>query len=258
MNLGLRDRSVLVTGGGAGIGLAIVEAFLGERSRVMAVDRDLSQLERVDGVHAIEADLLDPDVPTRLAAEATQRFGGLDVLVNNLAIAPIRTSFLDVTDADWRRTLDANLLVMVRCCRAVLPQMVEQSSGAIVSLASDVARQPNPGMVDYSVSKAALMSLSKILSIEFGPHGIRSNVISPGPTRTPGLLTAFENDFAPAWNMGTEEAITHFVTNVQRLPTGRIGEPADVAAVALFLASDLARQVTGSDYRVDGGTVRTS
>jgi NAD(P)-dependent dehydrogenase (short-subunit alcohol dehydrogenase family) len=113
-------------------------------------------------------------------------------------------------------------------------------------------------MIDYSVSKAAVMSLSKLLSIEFGPHGIRSYVISPGPTRTPGLLTAFENDFAPAWNMGTEEAIEHFVTNIQRLPTGRIGEPADVAAVALFLASDVARQVTGSDYRVDGGTIRTS
>jgi NAD(P)-dependent dehydrogenase (short-subunit alcohol dehydrogenase family) len=258
VDLGLRDRSVLVTGGGAGIGLAIAEAFLEEGSRVIAVDRDISRVRRLDGVRAIEADLLDPDAPAQLAAEAELRFGGLDVLVNNLAIAPVRSGFLDVTDADWRQTLDANLLVMARCCRAVLPQMVERGSGAIVSLASDVARQPNPGMVDYSVSKAAVLSLSKILSIEFGPHGIRSNVISPGPTRTPGLLTAFENDFAPAWRMDTEEAIEHFVTNIQRVPTGRIGEPSDVAAVALFLASDLAGQVTGSDYRVDGGTVRTS
>jgi NAD(P)-dependent dehydrogenase (short-subunit alcohol dehydrogenase family) len=258
MDLRLQDRAVLVTGGGAGIGLAIVEAFAGEGSRVLAVDRDIARLEPLDSVHAIEADLLDPDIPARLAEEARQRFGGLDVLVNNLAIAPIRTSFLDVTDADWRQTLDANLLVMARCCRAVLPDMVERGSGALVSLASDVARQPNPGMVDYSVSKAAVLSLSKLLSIEFGPHGIRSNVISPGPTRTPGLLTAFENDFAPAWGMETDEAVEHFVTNVQRVPTGRIGEPEDVAACALFLASDLAGQVTGSDYRVDGGTVRTS
>jgi NAD(P)-dependent dehydrogenase (short-subunit alcohol dehydrogenase family) len=247
---------VVVGAGGSGIGLAVVEAFLAEGARVVTADLDVDALSSRSDVVALGMDLLDPDAPARLVAEAVQRHGGVDVLVNVLGIAPGRNSFLDVSDEDWERTLDANLLVMARSCRAALPHMIDRGRGSIVSIASDVARQPNPMLVDYSVSKAAVAALSKALSVEFGPRGIRSNVISPGPTRTPGFVSNFARDVAPAWGMGTEEAIAHFVSEIHRLPLGRLGEPREVAAVAVFLASDVAANVTGSDYRVDGGAVR--
>jgi NAD(P)-dependent dehydrogenase (short-subunit alcohol dehydrogenase family) len=132
--------------------------------------------------------------------------------------------------------------------------MVEQGSGAIVSVASDAGRQPDPFYVDYCVSKACVISLAKSLSIEFGSKGIRSNVVSPGPTVTPGLVEFFEKSAAPEWGMSTDEAIDHFAKNIRKLPLGHLGQAEDVAATIVFLASDLAKQTTGSDYRVDGGT----
>jgi len=149
---------------------------------------------------------------------------------------------------------------VVRLSRAILPVMVEQKSGVILNVASESARQPDTNLIDYSVSKAALVMLSKALANEFGPQGIRVNTVSPGPTYTaqwdqPG---GFADHLAQTYGLDREAAIEHFVKNVRQLPTQRMGTPEDVAAVLVFLASDLARQITGSDYAVNGGSIRAA
>jgi NAD(P)-dependent dehydrogenase (short-subunit alcohol dehydrogenase family) len=257
VDLALRGRSVIVTAAGAGIGLAIVRALVGEGARVVAVDRDVAALKGLDRVAPITADLLDLDTPAQVVAAAVQRHGPVDSLFNVMGIATPRSGFLDIDDDDWRRSLDANVLVMARFCRAVLPSMVERAHGSIVSIASVAARQPNPSLIDYSVAKAALVNLSKALSVEFGPKGIRSNVVSPGPTRTSSLLAELR-DRAAEWNLDIEAAAEHLARNVRDIPLRRLGQAEEVAAVAVFLASDAAAQVTGADYRVDGGVLRAA
>ena len=152
--------------------------------------------------------------------------------------------------------MDVNFYSMVRACREVIPHMVKQGGGSIVSIASECGRQPDVFFVDYSVSKAAMLSLNKALANEFGPSGIRANIVSPGPTRTPPWDDpgGFGQSLAKEFGLSKEEAIDHFAKEVRKLPLGRLGRPQDVAAAVVFLASDLAAQVTGSEYCVNGGS----
>ncbi len=152
--------------------------------------------------------------------------------------------------------MDINFYSMVRACREVLPHMVERGQGSIVSIASECGRQPDVFFVDYSVSKAAILSLNKALANEFGPKGVRANVVSPGPTRTPPWDNpgGFGESLSKEYGLPLEEAIDHFAKVTRNLPLGRLGRPQDVAAAAVFLASDLSAQVTGSEYCVNGGS----
>jgi NAD(P)-dependent dehydrogenase (short-subunit alcohol dehydrogenase family) len=245
-----------VTAAGSGIGLAAARALLREGARVFAVDRDLTGLPEEAGLIRYKADLTDPGVPGEIASSAIGEFGQIDVLVNGLGAAAHREGFLGVSDADWSWSISVNLLPMVRLTRSVLPSMRAARSGSVINIASDSGRQPHPMFVDYSAMKAAILSLTKSLSIEFGGDGIRVNAVSPGPTRTPGFVQTFTADIAPAWNMSATEAMDHFVHEVQRIPMGRLGEGGDVAGVILFLASGMAGHVTGSEYCVDGGVIR--
>jgi NAD(P)-dependent dehydrogenase (short-subunit alcohol dehydrogenase family) len=260
MDGGLRNRAVVVTGGGGGIGLAAVEAFLAEGARVVAADLDPSSaasLAEEDTVVPLTVDLSTPGGPVEAVTTAVERFGAIDVLVNNVGIAPHREGFLDVSDAEWLRVMEINFFSMIRACRATLPHMVDQGHGAIVSVASDAGRVPGAFFVDYCVTKASVLMLSKAIATEFAPHGIRSNCVSPGPTRT----SVWEPDapitreLAAEFGGDADKAIENFLRNVRRMPMARLGEPSDVAAMIVFLASDLARQVTGADYRVDGGQI---
>ena len=255
METGLKGRVVVITGANSGIGLACAEAFAAEGARVVGGDRSVSSMSRIEGVLPVEADLLTASGPRALVDRAVREFGGVDVLVNNLGGAKHRDSFLDVDDAAWQETLDLNFTCGVRACRAVLPVMVDRGRGAIVSIASDAGRQPDPFYVDYCVAKAAIISLVKSLSIEFGPKGVRANAVAPGPTLTPGLIEFFATSAAPKWGMTTEAAIDHFAKDIRKLPLGKLGDPSDVAAMVVFLASDLAKQVTGSTFGVDGGVM---
>ena len=147
---------------------------------------------------------------------------------------------------------------MVRCCRAAIPSMIDRGRGSIVSLSSDAGHIPGPYFVDYSLTKGMIRLLSKALATEFAPPGIRSNTVSPGPTRTtPWETGEFMDALASRWGVEREEAIVRFVRDERRMPLGRLGEAEDVAAAIVFLASDRARQITGADYRVDGGMVST-
>ncbi|HEY5331962.1 MAG TPA: SDR family NAD(P)-dependent oxidoreductase [Solirubrobacterales bacterium] len=260
---GLEGRTVVVTGGASGIGEAITLLFASEGAKVVVGDRDAATLGAVashDNVTGAEVDLSTTAGCEELIRTAVDTHGGIDVLVNNVGIAPVRDSFEAVSDADWDLVLGVNFFSTVRCARAALPHMVDAGHGAIVSIASDVGRAPDPFFVDYAVSKAGVLIVSKAISEEYGPKGIRSNVVSPGPTRTPlwDRPGGFTEIIAKEYGMEPEAAVDHFANEVRKLPLGKIGRPTDVANAVFFLASDLASQVTGSEYCVDGGVTNVA
>jgi len=263
MDLELANRVAVITGANSGIGLATAKAFLAEGARVAGVDLETDALEELaqeSQVLPVRADLGGAEGPIEAIARVIAEWGQIDVLVNNVGIAPYREGFLSVGDDDWRLVLDVNFMSMVRMCRAAIPHMVERKRGSIVSIASDAGRQPDVFFPDYCVSKSAIIMLSKDLSNEFGPAGIRVNVVSPGPTRTPiwDKPGGFAESIAEAYGMDVESAIDHFAKEVRKLPLGKLGRPQDVANAVVFLASDAAQQVTGSEYCVNGGVVRAA
>lgn len=261
MDYGFDGKVAVVTGAGGGVGYAISKMFVQENCKVFGVDLKPEALSAIGGPDMIQGyacDLSTVDGPGKAIEAALAAFGRVDILVNNAAIAPNRDSFLDVTEDDWKKVMDLDFYAMVRACRAVIPHMIQRGSGSIVTIASDEGRQPDVYFCDYSVAKAAVLNLSKTLSIEFGPKGIRVNTVSPGPTRT--AIWDMDGGFADylieyLGAKDREDAIMRFIKEVRRMPIERIGLPEDVAAVVLFLASDLAKQVTGSDYWCNGGTM---
>lgn len=258
MDLGLDRKVVVVAGAGSGIGRAAAALFATEGATVVAADLDTSALPSDDPDRwlCMPRDLSQDGAAREVIDAATGRFGRIDALVNCVGALRRRADFCEVTDDDWNWAFGVNLLPSVRLIRAALPHMKQAGRGAIVNVASDQGRQPAPMFVDYAAMKAALISVTKSLSIELGPHGVRANVVSPGPTRTGAFVRGFEQDLAPAWGLETEAAIEHFVKDVQRIPTGRLGMPDEVARIIVFLASDASSQVTGSEYCVDGGIIR--
>ena len=258
MDYGLAGKVAVITGAGSGIGLATAAAFVAEGATVVGGDLEpgaLAQLAGPGSVTAVTVDLAATQGPATLADVALRSHGRVDVLVNNLGVAPYRQGFLHVSDEDWRTTLEVNVLSMVRACRAVIPAMIGHGGGAIISLASDAGRQPDPFFADYALSKAAVLSLSKTLSMEFGSRGIRVNTVSPGPTMTPALAD-FISRLSDDLGISADQGLNHFATVMRRLALGRVNTPADVAQVVLFLASAQSRQVTGADYTVNAGSTR--
>lgn len=261
MDLELEDAVVVITGAGSGIGLATARAFLAEGAVVVGGDLELAPIEALGGrARGVRADLGTDEGARALVQAALDAHGRIDVLVNNVGIAPYREGFLAVDDAGWRTVLDINFMSVVRTSRAALPSMVERGKGAIVNIASDAGRRPDVFFVDYCVSKSAILMLSKTLANEFGPQGIRVNVVSPGPTRTPiwDRPGGFAETLAAELDTDVESAIAHFAREVRRLPLGKLGRPEDVADAVLFVASARAAHVTGSEYCVNGGVIRAA
>lgn len=261
MDTGLKDKVVVVTGGAAGIGLATVQLFLEEGALVAVGDVDVATLEELDAgdrLRAYQLDLSKPAGPIELVDRAVNDFGRINCLVNNVGIVRTREGFVSISDQEWDEIMQINFYCAVRTTRAAVPHLLAAGGGSIVSVASEVARQPDPFFVDYSVTKAAIVCMSKALSVEYGPQGIRSNVVTPGPTRTPlwDKPGGFTDYLAQEYGLGREEAVEHFAKVIRQLPLGSIGKPEDVAAAIVFLSSDLAKQTTGSDYRVDSGVSR--
>lgn len=256
------EKFVVVTGANAGIGLATVRAFAEAGAQVVGASRSTEELDKLAQdypVKPVAVDLATAEGVQRMVDVAHRAFGRIDVLVNNVSIGLPRESFLDISDDEWRLTLDTNFMSAVRAARAVLPGMVERHTGVIINISSESGRNPDLFLLDYSVTKTAILSLTKLLANEFGPHGIRVNTVSPGPTYTkiwdkPG---GFADMLAQQFDTDRDTAIQRFVHEVRQMPTQRIGQPEDVAAVILFLASEQARQVTGAEYTVNGGSIKT-
>lgn len=240
--LGLAGRTVVVTGAGGGIGQELARGFAEAGARVVVLDRDTDATgplaEALPDAVALACDVTDEDAVARAALEIEA-----DVLVNNAAI--LRPGPLEsVSIADWQRMLDVNLTGYLRCAQAFGRGMLARGRGALVHVASIAATQPQPASGAYSPSKAAIAMLSRQLAHEWGPRGVRSNVVSPGLVRTP-LSEPFYADEP---------------TRLRRegmVPLRRIGQAQDIADAAVYLASDRAGYVTGQEIVVDGGLSQT-
>jgi NAD(P)-dependent dehydrogenase (short-subunit alcohol dehydrogenase family) len=258
MDIDLAGRTAVVTGGSKGIGLAVVRQLAAGGARVITGAQRLSpEIEALTGdkqVTFAEVDLADPDGPAQLVAMAGVR---VDILVNNVGMARARPGgFLSVTDEDWAASLTLNLMAAVRATRAVLPGMLAAGAGAIVMTCSVNARLPDPAVIDYSAAKAALAGFAKALSKEVGPHGIRVNTVSPGPVATDLWLGRDGVAATVSQATGARPADVQSQAAGQSV-TGRFTQPAEVADLIVYLASDRAANITGSDFAIDGGLIPT-
>ncbi len=244
MDLGLRDRVCVVTGSTGGIGAEVVRLLRDEGARVVSSGRRDSG----PGEHHVAVDLTRRGEPERLVAETLDRFGRLDVLVNNVGGTDIR-KLADLTDDDWQASFELNLMSAVRATRAALPTMREQGGGAIVNVSSTAAKRPSSSMPDYSVMKAALLSYSRLVADLHAADGIRCNAVTPGPTATEAWL----GEGGLADQQGERDDVLAKVAAGR--PLGRLAQPEEIAAVVVFLCSDRASYVTGAAWSADGGTV---
>lgn len=258
LDLTLNDRVAIVTGGGQGVGLACVKTLAAAGMSVVAADLETQQLDDVaadhDRVRALRLDLTDPTAPEQLVRTAIEEHGTVDVLVNNLADIGEAQPFHDIDDQTWEHSLAVNLLATVRTCRAAIPHMTAAGRGAIITIGSDAGELPHPDFAPYSVTKAALMNLSKVLSKAYGQHGVRSNLIAPGLLRT-HATAAMLDDLAE--QHGSEAGGVQALAMDVGMAIPRIAEADEVASLVAYLASDLAAQITGTVVRIDGGTVPT-
>ncbi|MFJ4467906.1 SDR family NAD(P)-dependent oxidoreductase [Streptomyces sp. NPDC089424] len=263
MELHLKDKVAVVTGAGKGIGLATVEALGREGVRVVAGSRsatpELTALSDKYDVTFVPVDLATPDGADALVRHAVDAHGRLDILVNNLGATDSRSGFLEVDDSEWRRVFDVTFFSAVRASRAALPHLLEAGDAAIVNISSINARLPYPMVVDYSAAKAALTNLTKALSEEFAPRGVRVNAVAPGPVRTPFWTAPGGLAEVMAASAGTtpQEAIDVVAPRTMGISTGRVTEPQEVADLVLFLASPVAGNVTGTEFLIDGGQAKT-
>lgn len=247
MDLGLRDRVCVVTGSTAGIGRETARILAEEGAHVVTCGRrDAPDVG--EALHVV-CDLAEPGEPERLIAEA----GDVDALVNNAGVA-YQASFEEVTDEQWDELWRLNVLSYVRTIRAALPGMRGRGSGTIVNVSSTAGKRPSTGMPHYSVTKAAVLSLSRLVADAYAKDGIRCNAVTPGPTATDAWLGPGGLADQQAERTGKTRDEVLAAVGAGR-PLGRLAEPEEIAAVVAFLCSDRAGYVTGAAWSADGGTV---
>jgi len=264
MELGLKGKVVLVTGASQGIGKAIAEAFAAEGSKVAITARGADELQKTvreisersgAEVISVAADASKADDNIRMVAEVVKRFGTVHVLVNNAGGVGAFAAFHDLTDENWLDIFNLNVMSAVRASRAVLPYMQKQKWGRIINISSESATQPDGFMPHYNASKAAMNNLTKSLSKAYATDGILVNTVSPAFIMTP-LLSNVLQKMANEQGASLEEAIAHFLANNRpHIEVKRPGEPKEVASATVFLASEQASFITGTNLRVDGGSV---
>lgn len=253
MDLGLKDKVAIVTGGSRGLGRAMAQGLVREGSRVVICAREADVLEhaaqemRGEGgqVMAVPADMTQESDIQRLVQTTLDSFGRIDILVNNVGGA---LGGATPSDEDWHATIDLNLMAAVRTCRLVVPEMRRQRSGRIINISSIYGRESG-GAQTYNASKAAIISFSKSLANQVAAEGITVNSVCPGSIQFPG----------GSWDRRVQqdpEGMARFVE--QSIPSGRFGTAEEVASVVVFLASERASWVTGAAITVDGGQSRSN
>src|SRR2546423_3524155 len=246
MDLGLRERACLVTGWTDGIGLATARLLVEEGARVVTCGR--SEAPGIGEVQHVRADLGRAGETERAVEEAAAALGGLDVLVNNVGVAR-QAKFEDVPDEEWDTYWQLNVMSYVRAIRAALPHLRGSGSAAVVNVSSTAGKRPSTGMPHYSVTKAAVLSLSRLVADLYAKEGIRCNAVTPGPTATRAWL----GEGGLAEQQGDRDEVLAKVGAGR--PLGRLAQPDEIAAVIVFLCSNRASYVTGAAWSADGGTV---
>ena len=252
MDLGLRDTVCVITGSTGGIGLETAKLLAAEGAQVVTTGRSGGAPGVGEALH-VNADLASAGEPERVIDETEARLGRVDVLVNNVGVAYQRT-FEEVTDAQWDELWHLNVMSYVRAIRAVLPGMKERGSGVIVNVSSTAGKRPSASMPDYSVTKAAVLSLSRLVADVYAKEGIRCNAVTPGPTATEAWLGEGGLADQQAGRTGKSREEVLAAVGGGR-PLGRLAEPEEIAAVIVFLCSERSSYVTGAAWSADGGTV---
>jgi NAD(P)-dependent dehydrogenase (short-subunit alcohol dehydrogenase family) len=257
VQLGLEDRVCVVTGSTGGIGFETARMLAEEGARVVVCGRDAERVERArrdtGAAIGVACDLAEPAAPEALVAEAAAELGRVDCLVNNVGQA-YQIGFEELLDRHWEEMWQLNVMSYVRAIRAVVPGMREHGGGVIVNVSSTAAKRPSTGMPNYSVTKAAVLSLSRLVADLYAHAGIRCNAVTPGPTATEAWLG--EGGLADQQGQRTGKGRDEVLDAVGRgRPLGRLAGPEEIAAVIVFLCSDRASYVTGAAWSADGGTV---
>jgi NAD(P)-dependent dehydrogenase (short-subunit alcohol dehydrogenase family) len=252
VDLGLRDTVCVVTGSTGGIGLETAKLLAAEGARVVTTGRSGDAPGVGEALH-VNADLAAAGEPERVIDETEARLGRVDVLVNNVGVAYQRT-FEEVTDEQWDELWHLNVMSYVRAIRAVLPGMKERHAGVIVNVSSTAGKRPSASMPDYSVTKAAVLSLSRLVADVYAKEGIRCNAITPGPTATEAWLGEGGLADQQAGRTGKSRDEVLAAVGAGR-PLGRLAEPEEIASVIVFLCSERSSYVTGAAWSADGGTV---
>lgn len=240
----LEGRVVIVTGGGRGIGAAICRAFAAEGAHVVVADINEDNAKEVAGdiggkAMAIALDVRSPDAAIEMADRVVEKFGRIDVLMNNAGARVIK-GLMQHTPNDWHQMLDINLGGPFFCSQAVLPQMLKQKSGNIINVASIASFMGRPNRVAYVAAKSGVLGLTRAMAADLSGKNIRVNSIAPGMVASP-----FNQNFAEADDTGPAWASENLI--------GRWGQPEDIAGAAIFLASDDSSFITGSEIKIEGG-----
>jgi 3-oxoacyl-[acyl-carrier protein] reductase len=266
MDLGLKGKVVVVTGSSKGIGRSIAAAFVHEGCNVVINGRHAKELDATAAelrasaagggtVHSVVSDVAEAAGAKRVVDDAVARFGTIHILVNNAGGVGRFASFEELTDDEWLGAFTFNVLSAVRATRAALPHMQKQKWGRIINISSESGVQPDPVMPHYNASKSAMNSLTKSLSKAYGKDNILVNTVSPAFIRTP-LLDGMLEEQARARGITVDEAEKALLREFRpNIVLGRAGKSDETAGIVVFLASDQATFITGSNFRVDGGSV---